>query len=61
MLLSQEPFCRRLLKKPPELGEGVEALQSVTPGQSYPKVRVYSCGLHKVERRELAQIPARAC
>jgi len=45
----------------PELAAKVfEALQSVTPGQFISEGRVYGGGLHKVEPKELAQIPARA-
>jgi adenine-specific DNA-methyltransferase len=45
----------------PELTAKVfEALQSVTPGQFISEGRVYGGGLHKVEPKELAHIPARA-
>ena len=45
----------------PELTAKVfEALQSVTPGQFISEGRVYGGGLHKVEPKELALIPARA-
>jgi len=36
-----------------------EALQRVTPGQFISEGRVCCGGLHKVEPKELAQIPAR--
>ena len=49
------------LNNHPELTARVfEALQGVTPGQFISEGRVYGGGLHKVEPKELAQIPARA-
>ena len=49
------------IKKHPELAARVfEALRSVTPAQFISEGRVYGGGLHKVEPKELAQIPARA-
>ena len=36
-----------------------EALKRITPGQFVSEGRVYGGGLHKVEPKELAQIPAR--
>jgi len=51
---------RAALKQRPELhGDVFEALQRITPGQLVSEGRVYGGGLHKVEPRELAQIPAR--
>jgi len=48
------------LKAHPELHvEVFEALQRITPGQLVSEGRVYGGGLHKVEPKELAQIPAR--
>jgi adenine-specific DNA-methyltransferase len=47
------------LKKNPELEESVfEALRRITPAQLLSEGRVYGGGLHKVEPKELAQIPA---
>jgi adenine-specific DNA-methyltransferase len=44
----------------PELEERVfKALQRFTPSQLVSEGRVYGGGLHKVEPKELAQIPAR--
>jgi hypothetical protein len=51
---------RAALKKHPELHASVfEALQHITPAQLITEGRVYGGGLHKVEPKELAQIPAR--
>jgi hypothetical protein len=51
---------RAALKQNPELHLHVfEALQRITPAQIVSEGRVYGGGLHKVEPRELAQIPAR--
>jgi hypothetical protein len=51
---------RAALKRHPELHANVfEALQRITPEQLITEGRVYGGGLHKVEPRELAQIPAR--
>jgi adenine-specific DNA-methyltransferase len=48
------------LKEHPELHADVfEALQRITPAQLLSEGRVYGGGLHKVEPKELAQIPAR--
>jgi adenine-specific DNA-methyltransferase len=48
------------LKNRPELEERVfQALQRITPSQVVSEGRVYGGGLHKVEPKELAQIPAR--
>ncbi|HMC58991.1 MAG TPA: hypothetical protein VKJ01_07360 [Candidatus Solibacter sp.] len=51
---------RAALKAHPELHVHVfEALQRITPAQLLSEGRVYGGGLHKVEPKELAQIPAR--
>jgi adenine-specific DNA-methyltransferase len=51
---------RAALKEHPELHALVfEALQRITPMQLIMEGRVYGGGLHKVEPKELAQIPAR--
>jgi adenine-specific DNA-methyltransferase len=51
---------RAALKQHPELHAHVfEALQRITPTQLITEGRVYGGGLHKVEPKELAQIPAR--
>jgi predicted RNA methylase len=52
---------RTALKQHPDLHAHVfEALQRITPTQLITEGRVYGGGLHKVEPKELAQIPARA-
>jgi adenine-specific DNA-methyltransferase len=51
---------RDALKQHPEVHAHVlEALQRITPAQLVSEGRVYGGGLHKVEPKELAQIPAR--
>jgi len=51
---------RDALKRYPELeGNVFRALQGITPAQMLSEGRVYGGGLHKVEPKELAQIPAR--
>ena len=59
MLYPKEPL-RSALEGHPELEVNVfEALQHIRPQQVVSEGRVYGGGLHKVEPRELAQIPAR--
>ena len=62
MYLTLYPKSRlqEALTNHPELPARVfEALQSITPAQLLSEGRVYGGGLHKVEPKELAQIPAR--
>jgi adenine-specific DNA-methyltransferase len=60
MLYPKGPL-RTALHKHPELEAKVfTALQSITPAALISEGRVYGGGLHKVEPKELAQIPARA-
>jgi len=59
MLYPKGPLLAAL-KDRPELQERVfNALQRITPSQLVSEGRVYGGGLHKVEPKELAQIPAR--
>ncbi len=59
MLYPRGPL-RDALKTHPELAAKVfESLQRITPAQLLSEGRVYGGGLHKVEPKELAQIPAR--
>lgn len=61
LMLYPKTRLQQALKNHPELATKVfEALQSVTPSQFISEGRVYGGGLHKVEPKELAQIPARA-
>ena len=61
LMLYPKSRLQEALNSHPELAAKVfEALQSVTPGQFISEGRVYGGGLHKVEPKELAQIPARA-
>lgn len=60
MLYPKGPL-RAALNEHPDLHKHVfEALQRITPAQLLSEGRVYGGGLHKVEPKELAQIPARA-
>lgn len=60
LMLYPKGSLQEVLKNQPELAARVfEALQRVTPGQFISEGRVYGGGLHKVEPKELAQIPAR--
>ena len=59
MLYPKAPLLTAL-ESHPELEERVfSALQRITPSQLVSEGRVYGGGLHKVEPKELAQIPAR--
>lgn len=59
MLYPKDPL-RSVLEHHPELEADVfEALQQIHPEQIINEGRVYGGGLHKVEPKELAQIPAR--
>jgi adenine-specific DNA-methyltransferase len=61
LMLYPKSRLQEALSNHPELAAKVfEALQSVTPAQFISEGRVYGGGLHKVEPKELAQIPARA-
>ena len=61
LMLYPKSRLREALTSHPELAARVfEALQSITPAQLLSEGRVYGGGLHKVEPKELAQIPARA-
>jgi adenine-specific DNA-methyltransferase len=61
LMLYPKSRLQEALTNHPELASRVfEALQSITPAQLLSEGRVYGGGLHKVEPKELAQIPARA-
>jgi adenine-specific DNA-methyltransferase len=61
LMLYPKSRLQEALNNPTESSARVfEALKSVTPGQFISEGRVYGGGLHKVEPKELAQIPARA-
>jgi adenine-specific DNA-methyltransferase len=61
LMLYPESRLQKALDSHPELEAKVfEGLRRVTPGQFISEGRVYGGGLHKVEPKELAQIPARA-
>jgi hypothetical protein len=60
LMLYPKARLQEALRNHPELAAKVfEALQSVTASQFISEGRVYGGGLHKVEPKELAQIPAR--
>ncbi len=60
LMLYPQGRLRDALKNHPELEADVfKALQQITPAQLVSEGRVYGGGLHKVEPKELAQIPAR--
>lgn len=58
MLYPKGPLLPALTSDPALAGRVFEALQSITPAQLLSEGRVYGGGLHKVEPKELAQIPA---
>lgn len=59
LLLYPMGRLRQALQNHPDLESRVfEALQRITPDQVLAEGRVYGGGLHKVEPKELAQIPA---
>lgn len=61
LMLYPKSRLQQVLNGHPKLFVKVlEALQSVTPAQFISEGRVYGGGLHKVEPKELAKIPARA-
>ncbi|HYU70687.1 MAG TPA: hypothetical protein VEL09_15290 [Burkholderiales bacterium] len=60
-MLYPKSRLQEALNSHPELAAKVfEALQRVTLGQFISEGRDYGGGLHKVEPKELAQIPTRA-
>jgi hypothetical protein len=60
LMLYPRGSLREVLEKHPEMAARVfQALQHITPAQMVSEGRVYGGGLHKVEPKELAQIPAR--
>jgi hypothetical protein len=60
MLYPRGPL-RAALQAHPELEADVfHALQRITPAQLLSEGRIYGGGLHKVEPKELAKIPAAA-
>ncbi len=61
LLLYPKGTLLQALKQHPDLyGQIFEALQRITPAQLLSEGRVYGGGLHKVEPKELAQIPVTA-
>lgn len=58
MLYPKGPLLKALTSDPTLAGRVFEALQNITPAQLLSEGRVYGGGLHKVEPKELAQIPA---
>ena len=60
LMLYPKSHLQEALRDHPELEAKVfEALQRITPAQLLSEGRVYGGGLHKVEPKELGQIPAR--
>jgi adenine-specific DNA-methyltransferase len=58
MLYPKGPLLKALTVDPALAGRVFEALQNISPAQFLSEGRVYGGGLHKVEPKELAQIPA---
>ena len=58
MLYPKGPLLHVLRQNPEFYGRVFEALKRITPAQLLSEGRVYGGGLHKVEPKELAQIPA---
>jgi adenine-specific DNA-methyltransferase len=59
LMLYPKPCLREALEKRPELEARVfEALQRIAPSRLISEGRVYGGGLHKVEPKELAKVPA---
>ncbi|HEV2134681.1 MAG TPA: N-6 DNA methylase [Terracidiphilus sp.] len=58
MLYPKGPLLHALTADPALAGRVFEALKDITPAQLLSEGRVYGGGLHKVEPKELAQIPA---
>jgi hypothetical protein len=58
MLYPKAPLLKALNADPALAGRVFRALQDITPAQLLSEGRVYGGGLHKVEPKELAQIPA---
>jgi adenine-specific DNA-methyltransferase len=58
MLYPKGPLLRELQHHPELHRQVFDSLKRITPGQLLSEGRVYGGGLHKVEPRELAQIPA---
>jgi hypothetical protein len=58
MLYPKGPLQRALTKQPELEASVFEALQSIAPAAFLSEGRVYGGGLHKVEPKELAHIPA---
>lgn len=59
LMLYPKLLLREALNRRPELGQALfEALERISPAQLLSEGRVYGGGLHKVEPKELAQIPA---
>lgn len=59
MLYPKGPLREALTKRPELAAQVFDALQRITPAQFLSEGRVYGGGLHKVEPKELAQIPAK--